>query len=269
MVSVLVTACQNPPEKGAESAEKILRLATTTSTVNSGLFDVLIPVFERKYSVKVQVFAKGTGAALKLASEGGADVVLAHAREAEDKFIAQGFGINRRDVMYNDFVILGPPDDPAMVKSANSALEALHKIADHKQPFLSRGDDSGTNKREQNLWELAGITPHEKWYKTARKGMLETLRAASAQNAYVLSDRSTFLFNQDELDMVVLCQGDQLLFNPYGVIVVNPKKNADVNYQAAMQFVDFITSAEGQEIIRGYGTQRFGKALFTPLAVTK
>lgn len=267
LLCVGMVACTAPEEKTIEGPDKVLRLATTTSAVQSGLLDVLLPVFEAKSDLSVQVVAKGTGAALAFAAEGGADVVLVHAREAEDKFITDGYGINRRDVMYNDFVLLGPPDDPAGVRDEADAVKAFQKISERQARFLSRGDNSGTHQRERQLWHLAGGVPHGDWYGEAKSGMLETLKGASTRQAYVLADRATFLFNRDELDLAVLSQGDRRLWNPYGVIAVNPAKVPGANLQAAMQFVEFITAVEGQELIKGYGTLRFGRGLFVPLAI--
>ena len=262
-------SCTDKQEKESEKKKTILRLATTTSTVQSGLFDVLIPVFESKYNITVTVIARGTGAALQLARDGKADVVLVHAKEAEDTFVMEGYGVNRRDVMYNDFVILGPPEDPLQVKGENDALIVLKKIFDQKAPFISRGDNSGTHMREMNLWRIAGLKPEGNWYRESKESMLETLKAASKQKAYTLSDRSTYLYNLEELDLIVVVEGDKRLLNPYGVIAVNPEKVSGVNFKPAMAFVDFLTSLEGQEIISGYGRMKFGMPLFTPMAINK
>jgi tungstate transport system substrate-binding protein len=264
----LFTGCEKQPTEPVKD-KSILRLATTTSTADSGLLGVLIPVFESKYNVKVHLLAKGTGAALDAARQGQADVVLAHARKAENDFITEGYGINRKDVMYNDFVIVGPPDDPAEVKKAEGVLSALTQIYQTKEKFISRGDNSGTHTRETELWKLTKNNPTGKWYLMSKSGMLKTLKMASKQDAYTLSDRSTYLFNREELDLVIVSEGDELLYNDYGVIAVNPAKVDGVNFEAAMQFIDFITSLEGQEIIAGYGRLRFGKPLYIPLGVEK
>ena len=251
-------------DKQKEPARK-LRLATTTSAVESGLLDVLLPAFEAKTGIKVEVLSAGSGKALRLAREGMADVVLVHAREAEDQFVLDGYGINRRDVMYNDFIILGPVTDPAGIKGQVDAIEALRKIARSKSPFMSRGDDSGTHLKEKALWALSGTAHQGNWYVETGGSMLATLLKASAKNAYVLSDRGTYLSNREFIKLVVLCEGDKLLWNPYGIIAVNPIKVPGVNLEAAMQFVDFVVSTDGQKIIRTYGSGR----IFTPLAVPK
>jgi tungstate transport system substrate-binding protein len=205
---------------------------------------------------------------LEAARQGKADVVLTHARSAEDIFIKEGYGVNRKEVMYNDYVIVGPPDDPAEVKKTKEVFTALKQIYQKKAAFVSRGDDSGTHLREMQLWKLAKIDPAGNWF-VSRSGMLKTLEMASELDAYVLSDRSTYLFNRDQLDSVIVFEGDKLLFNPYAVIAANPAKVREVNFEAAMQFVDFITSLEAKEIIAGYGKLRFGKPLFVPLRAEK
>jgi len=258
-----IVACNDKPN---ESARK-LRLATTTSAVDSGLLDVLLPVFEARTGIKVEVISSGTGKALGLAREGKADVVLVHAREAEDRFVLDGYGINRRDVMYNDYVLLGPVTDPAGIRGEVTVTEALRKIARSKSPFMSRGDNSGTHMKEKALWALSAETHPGNWYVETGGSMLETLQKASTHNAYVLSDRSAYLANQKLIKLVVLCEGDNLLWNPYGIIAVNPVRVPGVNFEAAMQLVDFVVSAEGQGIIRAFGSDRYGKAIFIPLAV--
>lgn len=260
--------CEKKPVE-IEEQKSLLRLATTTSTVDSGLMDILIPVFESKYNIKVDVFARGSGAALDAARQGKADVALTHARKAENTFITEGYGVNRKDVMYNDYVIVGPPEDPAEVKKTKDVLSALEQIYQKKTPFVSRGDDSGTHHREIELWELIQKDPSGRWYHVSKGGMLKTLKTASELNAYVISDRSTYLFNEDELDLVIVFEGDKLLFNIYGVTAVNPIKVPGANLRAAMLFVDFITSLECQEIIAGYGKLRHGKSLFVPLDIEK
>jgi len=265
-ITQFMSGCSGPQEASSKQHDKILRLATTTSTLHSGLLDVLLAVFESKYDVEVEVIAKGTGAALELASQGGADVVLAHARSAEEKFITDGYGINRQDVMYNDFVILGPPGDPANLKGEKDVLLVLSTIAKQKQTFVTRGDNSGTHIKEKDLWELADIVPQGDWYIISQEGMLGTLELASEKKAYLLTDRSTYLFNKESLDLIMISEGDKQLYNPYGVIAVNPAKVDNVNFKAAMRFVEFITSPEGQELIKGYGAIRYGRPLFTPSA---
>jgi tungstate transport system substrate-binding protein len=244
------------------SAEQRIRLATTTSTDNSGLLAVLLPPFEEKYGVKVDVIAVGTGRALKLGENGDVDVVLVHAPEAEKEFVDKGYGINRRDVMYNDFVLVGPKGNPAQIKKGSTAAEALKAIALAKAPFVSRGDDSGTNKKEKELWELAGIEPEGKWYMEAGQGMDAVLQIADEKRAYTLTDRGTWLAYAGNLDLAILLEDDPKLFNPYGIIAVNPGVYSYVNYTGAMHLIDWITSPEGQKIIGDF--KKNGQVLFTP-----
>jgi tungstate transport system substrate-binding protein len=245
-------------------APKELRLATTTSTENSGLLDVLLPPFEERYGVKVKVIAVGTGAAIRIAKDGNADVILVHARSLEDEFIAQGYGTKRYQVMHNDFVIAGPAEDPAQIKGEKDVLRALRKIAFSEAGFVSRGDKSGTHIKEMSLWKILEIKPEKSWYIESGSGMASTLRIASEKRAYALSDRGTYLHLQQELDLVILCEGDKRLFNLYGVIPVSPEKYPWVKYDLAMKFVKYITGKEGQEIIAQYGLAEFGEPLFIP-----
>lgn len=242
-----------------------LRLATTTSTENSGLLEVLLLPFEVKFGVKVDVIVVGTGKALKLGENGDVDVVLVHARVVEDKFIQEGYGVNRRDVMYNDFIILGPSDDPAEVKGEKNAVLVLKKIAERKVYFISRGDDSGTHKKEKILWQRAGIIPHDKWYMEVGQGMGAALQIAYEKQAYILCDRGTFLAYKDKIDLIILFEGDPLLFNPYGIMAVNPALYPQVKYIEAMQLIAWITSVEGQKIIKEY--KKEGEVLFHPMAI--
>ncbi len=248
-----------------QAAEERLILATTTSTDNSGLLEVLLPPFEEKFGARVDVVAVGTGKAITLAENGDADVILVHAREAEDKFIEEGYGVNRRDVMYNDFIILGPAADPAGIKGLSDAREAFQRIAVSEVGFISRGDDSGTNKKELSIWEAANITPQGSWYMETGQGMGASLNVANEKNAYILADRGTYLAYRGQLDLEILSQGDPILFNPYGIIPVNPAYHPHVNYQMAMALVGYITSHEGQKIINSY--TRFGELLFYPSAI--
>lgn len=242
-----------------------LKLATTTSTENSGLLGKLLPPFEEKYNIKVDVIAVGTGAAIKLGENGDADILFVHAREAEDKFIQDGYGVNRRDVMYNDFIVLGPSNDPAKIKEEKSAVSALTKISNQKSFFVSRGDDSGTDKKEKSLWQIANITPDGEWYMEAGQGMGATLQIANEKQAYVLCDRATFIAYKNKIGLVILCEGDSLLFNPYGVIAVNPDRYSHVKYMEAMQLIAWVTSIEGQNIIREYKIE--GEILFYPMVI--
>jgi len=248
-----------------QAAEERLILATTTSTDNSGLLEVLLPPFEEKFGVRVDVVAVGTGKAIVLAENGDADVILVHARAAEDRFVEEGYGVNRRDVMYNDFVILGPAADPAGIKGLSNVSEAFQRIAASESTFISRGDDSGTNKKELSIWQAANITPRGSWYMETGQGMGASLNVASEKSAYILADRGTYLAYKGKLDLEILSQGDPTLFNPYGIIPVNPAYHNHVNYQMAMALVGYITSQQGQKIINSY--TRFGEVLFHPLAI--
>jgi len=241
-------------------AEERLRMSTTTSTENSGLLAVLLPPFEKKVGCKVDVVAVGTGKALKLGEAGDVDVVFVHARTLEDKFVANGFGVNRRDVMYNDFVIVGPPDDPAGVGKTQSAPEAFRAISSKGSPFISRGDESGTHQKEKEIWESAGIGPKGAWYVEAGQGMGEVLTMAAQKRGYTLSDRGTYIAFRKKTDLVVLRQGDRNLWNPYGIIAVNPRKHAHVKYDLAMKLIDFVTGPEGRSLIAGYKVD--GEQLF-------
>jgi tungstate transport system substrate-binding protein len=207
----------------------------------------------------------GSGKALKLGENGDVDVVLVHDRKAEDKFIQQGFGVNRRDVMHNDFVIVGPAGDPAGVAGTRNAADALARIASTASPFVSRGDLSGTHVKEQDLWARAGIKPRGAWYKEAGQGMGAVLTMASDLQGYTLADRGTFIAMQDKVALKILSQGDPELYNPYGVIAVNPQRHPGVSYMAAMQYIAWLTSVEGQKIIREYTFG--GQVLFTPDAI--
>jgi len=242
-----------------------LKLATTTSTENSGLLGVLLPPFEEKFGIKVDVIAVGTGQAIKLGENGDVDMILVHARAAEDKFIEEGYGVNRRDVMFNDFIILGPSNDPAGIKEERNVTLALKKIADCKAYFVSRGDDSGTHKKEKILWQNAKISPEGEWYMEIGQGMGATLQVANERQAYVLCDRGTFLAYKDKIDIIILSEGDPLLFNPYGIMAVNPARYPHVKYIEAMQLIAWVTSGEGQKIIGEY--KKEGEILFHPMAI--
>jgi len=253
LVLLLLTALQ-------AGAEERLRMSTTTSTENSGLLAVLLPPFEKKAGCKVDVVAVGTGKALKLGEAGDVDVVFVHARALEDKFVANGFGVNRRDVMFNDFVVVGPPGDPAGVGKTQSALEAFRAISSKGSPFISRGDESGTHQKEKEIWASAGIVPKGAWYAEAGQGMGEVLTMAAQKRGYTLSDRGTYIAFRKKTDLVVVRQGDKNLWNPYGIIAVNPKKHPHVNYDLAMKLIDFVTGPEGQSLIAGYKVD--GEQLF-------
>ena len=238
---------------GPSLAQERLRMSTTTSTENSGLLRVLLPPFEQQHKVKVDVIAVGTGKALKLGEAGDVDVVLVHARKLEDKFVADGFGVNRKDVMYNDFVILGPAGDPAGVKGTKTAAETLARIAKKESPFISRGDESGTHQKEKELWQAAGVKPAGAWYVEAGQGMGEVIVMATQKQGYALADRGTYnAFKKAKTDLVIVFDGEKGLFNPYGVIAVNPKKHPHAKHDLALKFIDYITGPEGQKIISDF-----------------
>ena len=261
-----VTAPTEPPAAPTEaSAPQKLILATTTSTQDSGLLDYLLPFFEQEYNTKIDVIAVGTGQAIKLGQDGNADVLLVHARSQEDAFMAAGDGVRREDVMYNDFVIVGPESDPAGISGMKDAAAAFTKIADAQAKFVSRGDNSGTNTKELAIWKAAGIKPVGDWYISAGQGMGAVLTMADEQQAYTLSDRATYLARTLEgTDLKILVEGDPILFNPYGVIAVNPDKNPDINNELANTFIDWLVSLPTQEKISQFGVDKFGVPLFTP-----
>lgn len=245
--------------------EKFIVVASTTSTEDSGLFKYLLPIFKAKTGIDVRVVAQGTGQALATAKKGDADVVFVHDRVAEAKFVEEGFGIDRREVMYNDFVVVGPKADPAKIAGGKDVLEALKKIAASQSPFASRGDKSGTNAAELRYWKLAEIDPQSgkgSWYRETGSGMGPTLNTASAMGAYAFTDRGTWLSFKNRGDLSIVVEGDTKLFNQYGVMLVNPAKHAHVKKEWGMQFVDWLTSAEGQAAIAGYKIE--GQQLFFP-----
>jgi tungstate transport system substrate-binding protein len=271
---VAATEAAPEPTEAEPAAEEtqVLRLATTTSTADSGLLDAILPDFEAQNNARVDVVAVGTGQAIELGEAGDADVILVHARVREDAFVEEGHGTARHDVMYNDFIIVGPADDPAAVTGMTLASEALAAIAAAEAPFASRGDDSGTHTKEMSLWEAAGVAPEGEWYNSLGQGMGETLTFANESGAYTLTDRGTFLSQSGNLpNLAVLVGGasiaenaDPALLNPYGVIPVNPDKSEAINAELAQAFVEWITSAEAQEMIGQYGIEEFGQPLFYP-----
>lgn len=252
-----------------------LLLATTTSTQDSGLLEVIIPVFEKQYNVKVKVVAVGTGQALKLGADGNADVVLVHARAQEDAFVASGDGIHRRDVMYNDFIVVGPMGDPAKVGGLANAADAFKQIAAATAPFASRGDKSGTNTKELEIWKAARVDPKGSWYLSVGQGMGETLTFANERGAYTLTDRATWFAQKARLGgLAVMVGGNKIeentdaanLLNPYGVIPVNPEKHPNVNSDLGEKFAQWITSPPTQALIGTFGVDKYGQALFRPNA---
>lgn len=252
----------------------VLRLATTTSTADSGLLDEILPDFEAQYKAQVDVVAVGTGQAIALGENGDADIIMVHARQREDEFVDNGFGVNRRDVMYNDFVIVGPGDDPASIRDTPIAADAFQAIAAANAPFAARGDDSGTSTKELGIWESAGITPSAdlQWYNALGQGMGETLIVADELLAYTLTDRGTYLSMQEQLPNLEIMVGgasieeneDTVLYNPYGIIPVNPELHTGINAELAEQFAEWITSAAIQDQIGEFGIDTFGQPLFFP-----
>ena len=241
-----------------------LILATTTSTQDSGLLDEMIPVFEKDTGYKVKTVAVGSGAALQMGQEGNADVLLVHSPAAEKTFVEGGFGVDRKLVMHNDFIIVGPAADPAGIKGTATAVEAFTRIANAQSPFISRGDKSGTNTMELNLWKKAAITAEGDWYVESGQGMGATLKIASEKGAYTLTDRATYLANKATYSLEILVEGDNALLNVYHVISVNPEKWPKVNKDGAKAFADFFTSKKGQDMIAEFGVEKYGQALFTP-----
>lgn len=289
-VGVLLVFCLGA--FNAWAGEKIIKMSTTTSTQASGLLDVILPEFEKDSGIKVKVIAKGTGAAIRDGMDGNVDVIFVHAKAREEKFIAEGYGTKRYAVMHNDFVILGPSSDPAGIKGFNSAGKAMKKIAVARATFVSRGDDSGTHTKEQALWKATGL-PLEKetqtivkkgkereisflhpqglgqWYLSIGQGMGKALTFADEKQAYVLADRGTYIkykFGRETpIDLEVLCEGDSMLANPYGVIPINPQKHPHVQYELAKEFAEWLVSERGQTVIANY--RLIGKQLFYPDAL--
>jgi tungstate transport system substrate-binding protein len=241
-----------------------LILATTTSTQDSGLLDVLVPDFEQKTGYTVQTVAVGSGEAMKMGQQCNADVLLVHSPSAEKDFMSNNYGSDRRLVMHNDFIIVGPASDPAGIKGSTSAADAFTKIANTQSPFISRGDNSGTNTKELAIWKAANITPEGSWFTESGQGMGATLKIASEQGAYTLTDRATYLANKANLQLDNLVEGDGALLNIYHVIVVNPANCPKVNNTGAIAFADYIVSPETQALIGNFGVDKYGQALFTP-----
>jgi tungstate transport system substrate-binding protein len=254
----------------ANAQKKAIILATTTSTQDSGLLDVLIPVFEKKTEYFVKTIAVGSGQAMTMGKKGEADVLLVHSPAAEQKFVEEGYGVNRRLVMHNDFIIIGPSEDPAGIKGMKSSPDAFRKIAATKNLFVSRGDNSGTHAKEKEIWKNAGVKYEgEKWYQETGAGMGQTLNVAAEKKGYALADRGTFLALAKNLKLDILVQGDAILLNIYHVIEVNSAKWPKVNGAGAKAFADFMLSKETQEIIRTFGVEKYGSPLFFPDAGKK
>ena len=258
----------------ATGGEQVLRLATTTSTADSGLLDAILPDFQAKSNARVDVVAVGTGQAIEIGTKGDADVLLVHARKSEDKFVADGFAKERFDVMYNDFILLGPKDDPAKIAGQTSVKDAFNAILNAEVTFASRGDKSGTNTKELSIWSSLNVTPTKemKWYQALGQGMGDTLNFANEQGAYTISDRGTYLAMKDKLPNLIVVVGgntidenkDKTLLNPYGVMAVSPDKHPGVNYDLAMKFVTWLNSVETQQKIGDYGKDKYGAPLFYP-----
>jgi tungstate transport system substrate-binding protein len=254
----------------SRAEEQSILLQSTTSTANSGLYDAILPLFSNKTGIKVHVVAVGTGQAIKNARNGDGDVLLVHARSAEEKFVAEGYGVQRFDVMYNDFIIVGPATDPARIAGIRDATTALQQIAQSEARFASRGDNSGTHKKEMSLWKSAGIDPTAAsgaWYRETGSGMGATLNAAVGMDAYALTDRGTWISFKNKGDFQILVAGDANLFNQYGVILVNPEKHPHVKADAGQAFIDWILSDAGQSAIASYTLE--GQQLFFPNAAPR
>jgi tungstate transport system substrate-binding protein len=253
-----------------QAQPKTVILATTTSTQDSGLLDVLIPIFEKKTGYFVKTIAVGSGQSIAMGQKGEADVLLVHSPAAEKKIVAEGYGINRRIVMHNDFIIIGPPEDSAKIKGIKLASEAFKKIASAQALFLSRGDKSGTHVKEMDIWKAAGIKPEgQKWYQQTGLGMGQTLNVAAEKRGYTLTDRGTYLSLKKNLGLDILVEGDAILLNIYHVIEVNPAKWPKINVAGAKAFADFMVSKETQEIIKTFGVDKYGSPLFFPDAGKK
>ena len=262
--AVLTTVFAGQP---SFAEDKFIVVQSTTSTQNSGLFDYLLPIFQEKTGIEVRVVAVGTGQAIKNAANGDGDVLFVHSKPSEEKFVADGLGVSRSDVMYNDFVIVGPANDPAGVAGSKDVVESLKKIADAKAPFASRGDDSGTHKAELRLWKAASIDPSEgsgDWYRETGSGMGATLNTGTGMGAYVMTDRATWISFGNKGDYKVAVEGDPILFNQYGIILVNPEVHTHVKADLGQQFVDWVLSKEGQQAIADYKVD--GQQLFFPNA---
>ena len=265
--AALAALIQTAAPSAARAADRFITVASTTSTEDSGLFGSILPKFTAKTGIEVRVVAKGTGQAIDLAKRGDADVLFVHHKPSEEKFVAEGFSTERKPVMYNDFVVVGPAGDPAGVKGSKDVAASLSKIAEAKAPFVSRGDDSGTNKAELALWKIAKLDPAKAdggWYRSIGQGMGPTLNTAAAMNGYTLTDRGTWLNFKNRGPLTILVEGDKRLFNQYGVMLVNPAKFPHVKAADGQAFVDWMVSAEGQKAIADYTIN--GEQLFFPNA---
>jgi len=252
------------PAENQPAETKVLKLATTTSTEDTGLLDYLLPEFKKDTGYDVQVIAVGTGQAIEMGEAGDVDVILVHSRAAEDQFVEEGYGVDRRDVMYNDFLVIGPAEDPAGIKGEPDVLKAFAAIQEKQATFVSRGDDSGTDKKEKGIWKKANITPEGDWYIEVGQGMGDTFRMADEKKAYTLIDRGTYLALKDKYQLEPMVEGSPDLLNPYGVIPVNPEKHPQVDFEGATAFAEWLTSEKGQKLIGEFGVDKFGQQLFVP-----
>lgn len=264
LILLVLLAGLNPVLADTSAQSKVIRLATTTSTENSGLLGFLLPRFTAQTGYRVHVIAVGTGKALRMGRDGDVDVVMVHAPTVEAKFVAEGHGVKRHSLMYNDFVIIGPANDPATIRHAKNAAEAMQRIANRSALFVSRGDDSGTHKKEKSLWHHAEHDTKGNWYREAGQGMGKVIQIASELEAYTLADRGTWIAYQNKTSLKLLYQGDPSLHNPYGVIAVNPQRYPDANYTGAQRFIDWLLSDTGQALIGDFKVAGF--QLFTPSA---
>lgn len=271
LVGVFLMGCGNEKDEDIsttnDSSDSII-LATTTSTENSGLLDYILPVFEEETNIDVKVVAVGTGKALQMGIDGEADVLLVHAKSSEEQFVEDGHGLERFDVMYNDFVIIGPNTDEANLKTevSNDVIGAFEILNEGNNTFVSRGDDSGTHKKELQFWNEIGIEPNGNWYVSAGKGMGDVIQMTNEMLGYTMSDRATFLSMKDDIDLMVVVEGDSKLFNQYGIIAVNPNKNDYINNEGALRFIDWILSEDTQNLISEFGVEEYGEPLFIPNA---
>jgi len=266
LISLLISLWSLNVVDAAEPAQKNVILSTTTSTQDSGLLDVLVPLFEKQTAYSVKTVSVGTGQALALAAKGDADVVLVHAPSLEKQYVSEGKLLNRRLVMYDDFVIIGPKDDPAKVRSTKSVVEALKRIEQAKASFVSRGDNSGTHVLEKSLWKSAGVKPKGAWYIEAGQGMGATLGIANERNAYTITDRGTYLAFRKRVTLPILIQGDKELLNIYSVMEVNPANGPRINSAGGKAFADFMVAPQTQKVIGTFGVEKFGQSLFIPVA---
>lgn len=251
-----------------EVEESSIILSTTTSTRDSGLLDYLLPIFTKKTGVDVKVVAVGTGQALQNGRDGEADILLVHAKASEEEFVEEGHGTERQDVMYNDFVLVGPSEDPAGLKEnhPDNILEGLKRLSEEQATFVSRGDDSGTHKKELGIWKSAEIEPAGEWYLEAGAGMGDVLKITDEKQAYTLTDRATYLSMKEDLDLDIIIEGDANLFNQYGIIPVDPNKNESINNDGAIEFMNWLLGEEAQNLIKDFGVEEYGEPLFVPNA---